>query len=238
MSSGLALDEDVVIDAFDAALNDVLGLDSSKLTSRQRLDRLARYEQARRRLDAAEHALINDLAQEATPAELGGKLSHAIADATLISRAEAARRVREAADLGERRAITGEPLEPVLAATAAAQRDGTLGREHVAVIRRFYHQLPGWIDIETRTHAEADLARLATQYRPDGLVGFAAHLTDLVNPDGSFNDEDRARRRGLTLGNQQADGMSTLSGWLTPETRATLEAVLAKLAARHVQPER
>ncbi|MEM6110799.1 DUF222 domain-containing protein, partial [Mycobacterium sp. 050272] len=69
--------------------------------------------------------------------------------------------------LGERRALTGEPLAPVLAATAAAQRDGRLGVEHVAVIRRFYHQLPGWVDIETRTHAEADLARLATQYRPD-----------------------------------------------------------------------
>ncbi|WP_156748728.1 HNH endonuclease signature motif containing protein, partial [Mycobacterium sp. 1165196.3] len=33
------------------------------------------------------------------------------------------------------------------------------------------------------------------------------------------------------LGNQQPDGMSPLRGWLTPEARATLEAVLAKLAA-------
>jgi hypothetical protein len=221
----------VAFDALTAALKVVVGLDSSRLNSRQRLDRLARYEQARRILDSGEHPLINDLAREATPAELGGKLSHAIADATLISRADAGRRVREAADLGPRRAITGEPLEPVLAATAAAQRDGALGREHVAVIRRFYHQLPGWIDLETRTHAEADLARLATQYRPDQLAGFAAHLADLLNPDGSYSDEDRARRRGLTLGNQQADGMSALNGWLTPEARASLEAVLAKLAA-------
>ncbi|MEZ0354657.1 DUF222 domain-containing protein, partial [Mycobacterium sp. pR1184] len=73
--------------------------------------------------------------------------------------------------------------------------------------------------------------RLATQYRPDQLAGFAAHLADLLNPDGNYTDTDRARRRGLTLGNQQPDGMSALSGWLTPEARATLEAVLAKLAA-------
>ncbi|WP_264993073.1 HNH endonuclease signature motif containing protein, partial [Mycobacterium montefiorense] len=188
-------------------------------------------ERARRRLCAGEHALINQLAQQATPAELGGKLSHALADATLISRAEAARRVREAADLGERRTLTGEPLPPVLAATAAAQRAGRLGREHVAVIRRFYHQLPGWIDIDTRAHAEADLARLATQYRPDQLAGLADRLTDCLNPDGSFSDDDRAHRRGVTLGKQQADGMSALSGWLTPEVRASLEAVLAKVAA-------
>jgi hypothetical protein len=56
-------------------------------------------------------------------------------------------------------------------------------------------------------------------------------MADALNPDGTYRDEDRARRRGLTLGNQQADGMSQLRGWLTPETRATLEAVLAKLAA-------
>ncbi|WAC90475.1 HNH endonuclease signature motif containing protein [Mycobacterium sp. Aquia_213] len=234
MSSGVIADGEVataVFDALDEALEAALGLDAAMLCSRERLALLRRYERARRRLDAGEHQLINQLAQEATPQELGGRLSHAIADATLISRAEAGRRVRDAADLGARRALTGEPLAPVLSATAAAQRAGKLGREHVAVIRRVYHQLPGWIDVDTRAHAEADLARLATQYRPDQLAGFAEHLADCLNPDGSFSDDDRAHRRGLVLGNQQADGMSALTGWLTPEARATLEAVLAKLAA-------
>jgi hypothetical protein len=35
----------------------------------------------------------------------------------------------------------------------------------------------------------------------------------------------------LTLGKQQADGMSELRGWVSPELRAALEAMLAKLAA-------
>ncbi|CQD08222.1 REP13E12 repeat protein [Mycobacterium lentiflavum] len=234
MSSAVVIDGDVVTAAFDAldtALDGVLGLDTEMLCTRERLVLLGRYEKIRRRLSAGEHPLINQIARQATPAELGGKLPHAIADWTLISRAEAARRVRQAADLGERRALTGEPLAPVLAATAKAQRAGQLGVEHVAVIRRFYHQLPGWVDVETRTRAEADLTRLATHYRPDQLTGFAEHLTDLLNPDGNYTDDDRARRRGLTLGHQQPDGMSALHGWLTPEARATLEAVLAKLAA-------
>jgi len=119
----------------------------------------------------------------------------------------------------------------VLAATAAGQRAGKLGAGHVAVIRRFYHQLPGWVDDETREHAEAHLARLGSQFRPDQLGGLADKLADCLNPDGTYSDEDRARRRGLTLGKQEADGMSALRGWLTPELRATLEAVLAKLAA-------
>jgi hypothetical protein len=175
--------------------------------------------------------LISKLAREATPQELGGTVSHAIAEATLISRAEAGRRVREAADLGDRCGLTGEPLPPVLAATAAAQRTGGLGSGQVAVIRRFWHQLPGFIDADTREAAEAHLAQLGTQHRPEDLAGLADHLMDCLNPDGSFTDEDRARRRGLTLGKQEVDGMSALRGWLTPEARASLEAVLAKLAA-------
>jgi hypothetical protein len=174
--------------------------------------------------------LINSLARQATPEELGGKLSHAIAEWTLISRTEASRRINQAADLGPRRALTGEPLAPVLAATAAAQREGTLGAGQVALIRRFYHQLPDWIDAATREHVEARLAKEGTQYRPEQLAGVADTLADRLNPDGTYTDEDRARRRGLRLGKQGPDGMSELHGWLTPEARATLEAVLAKLA--------
>ncbi|BAX93846.1 hypothetical protein MSG_03720 [Mycobacterium shigaense] len=119
----------------------------------------------------------------------------------------------------------------MLAATAAGQREGRLGAGQVAVIRRCYHQLPGFIDADTRAAPEAHLAALGVCHRPEDLAGLAQHLMDCLNPDGNYTDDDRARRRGLTLGTQQADGMSALRGWLTPEARATLEAVLAKLAA-------
>jgi hypothetical protein len=234
MGSCAVVDRDAItaaFDALDAAVDGLLGLDFEALTTRERLALLERCERVRRRLPAVEHPLINQLAHHATPEELGGKLSHAIAEWTLISRAEAGRRIREAADLGPRRTITGAPLAPALAATAAGQREGKLGAGHVAVIRRFYHQLPGWVDQATRELAEADLARLGSQFRPETLTGLADHLADRLNPDGTFTDEDRARRRGLTLANQQPDGMSQLHGWITPEIRATLEAVWAKLAA-------
>jgi hypothetical protein len=234
MSSGGFVDREAVtaaFDALDAAVDAVAGLDFEALCTRERLALLERCERARRRLPAVEHGLINQLARLATPEELGGKLSHAMAEWALISRAEAGRRIREATDLGPRRALTGEPLAPILAATAAGQRAGRLGAGHVAVIRRFCHQLPGWVDDATRRHAEAHLARLGSQFRPDQLAGLADRLADCLNPDGTYSDEDRARRRGLTLGKQEADGMSALRGWLTPEARATLEAVLAKVAA-------
>ncbi|WP_104183437.1 HNH endonuclease signature motif containing protein [Mycobacterium avium] len=218
-------------DAIDAALDELLDCDYAALATREKLALLNRCERLRRRLPAIEHPLINALARDASPAELGGRLSHAIAEATLISRAEAARRVHTAADLGPRVGLTGEPLPPVLAATAARQREGSLGLEQVAVIRKFCHQLPGWIDQATRERAETDLANQGGRYRPEQLAALAGTLADCLNPDGLYRDEDRARRRSLTLGNQHADGMSELRGLLTPELRATLEAVLAKLAA-------
>jgi len=218
-------------DALEAAFDKAAQHDCESLTTREQLAMLERWERLRRRIPASEHRLINAVARQATVEELGGKLSHAIAEATLISRAEAARRIREAADLGPRRGLSGEPLAPVLTATAAEQRQGKLGTAQVAVIRKFYHQLPGWVDAATREQAEAKLATEGTRFRPEQLAELAATLADCLNPDGTYTDEDRARRRGLTLGNQQSDGMSQLRGWLTPETRATLEAVLAKLAA-------
>jgi hypothetical protein len=234
MSSGGIIDREAItaaFDALDAAVDGVAALDFDALTTREWLRLLERCERVRRRLPAVEHPLINQLARQATPEELGGKLSHAVAEWQLISRGEAARRIREAADLGPRRGLTGEPLPPVLAATAAGQRAGRLGAGQVAVIRRFCHQVPGWVDTATRERAEAHLARLGAQFRPDQLAGLADRLADCLNPDGTFTDEDRAHRRGLTLGKQEADGMSALRGWLTPEARATLEAMLAKLAA-------
>lgn len=48
-------------------------------------------------------------------------------------------------------------------------------------------------------------------------------------PDGDFADEQHARSRGIAIGAQQPDGMSAIKGHITPEFRAIVEPVLAKL---------
>ena len=63
------------------------------------------------------------------------------------------------------------------------------------------------------------------------MAKLADKLTDCLNPDGDFSDIDRAKRRAITIGKQDLDGMSAISGWLNPEARATIDAVFAKLAA-------
>jgi Domain of unknown function (DUF222) len=220
-----------VFDVLKADLKRAVDLRCDALTTPERLALLENCEEIRRVLSAVEHPLINQLAENADATELGGKLAPALANRLRISRAEASRRMHEAADLGERRALNGEPLPPVLLATAEAQRNGDLGPGHVAVIRSFFHRLPDFVDIETRHKAEAQLARLAGEHRPDELAKLADRLTDCLNPDGDFTDVDRAKRRGITIGRQDIDGMSAISGYLTPEARATIDAVFAKLAA-------
>jgi hypothetical protein len=220
-----------VFDALRADLKRALDIRCDALTTPERLALLQSCEWIRRCLPAVEHPLINQLSAQADPTELGGKLAPALADRLRITRAEASRRIHEAADLGERRALNGEPLEPVLPATAEAQRNGTIGAGHVAVIRGFFHRLPDFVDIETQAKAEAQLARLGAEHRPDELSKLAGKLTDCLNPDGDFTDIDRAKRRGITIGKQDIDGMSSINGFLNPEARATIDAVFAKLAA-------
>jgi hypothetical protein len=206
-------------------------IDREALTEQQHLALLDRGQTVRRMLPALDHDSINQLAEHGASEELRGPLAHVLADRLRITRGEAARRVAEAADLGPRRALTGEPLAPKLEHTAAGQRAGVIGGEHVRIIREFFAQLPCFVDEPTRADAERKLAEVAAAYRPDELKGFAAHMDLIVNPDGNFSDADRARRRGVTLGPEGPDGMSRLSGWLNPELRAGLDAVLAKWAA-------
>ena len=86
-------------DVIDAALDDLVGYDCDAFATGEQLAVLERSEKVRRRLAAIEHPVINYLARQATPEELGGTLAHAIAEATLISRAEASRRVNRGGGL-------------------------------------------------------------------------------------------------------------------------------------------
>ncbi len=220
-----------VSNAFDAALDRFCELSFDVLTTPELLGKLEHFERATRRLRAPQHTIINQLDAQAGEEELGGTLRCALADRLRITKAEASRRIADAEDLGERRALTGEPLAPRLSHTAAAQRDGLIGDGHVKVIRSFFAHLPAEVDLGTREAAEADLAGKAGGYRPDELATYAQRIMDWLHPDGEFSDAERARKRGIMLGKQEFDGMSRLSGLVTPDLRAAIESMLAKLAA-------
>ncbi|HME48206.1 DUF222 domain-containing protein, partial [Mycobacterium sp.] len=199
-------DRDECVEAF-AALGEAMARCAKLrvhgvLTGRECLALLDCAEVVSRQLPVLQSDLINELGALAGPAELGGTLAHALADRLRISRAEARRRIGEAEDLGARASLAGQVLAPRLAVTATAQRQGRIGAEHVAVIRGFLRQLPGWVAAPTREGAEATLAELSTQFRPEQVRRAGAVLAQLINPDGGFSDQDRARRRGILIGAQ------------------------------------
>jgi hypothetical protein len=220
-----------VFDALDADLDRLCELSFDVLTTPELMRALERLEGVTRRPRAPQHSIINQIGAQAGEEELGGTLRCALADRLRITKADAGRRIAEAEDLGERRALTGEPLTPRLSQTAAAQRDGLIGDGHVKVIRSFFAHLPAEVDQRTREAAEADLAGKGGGYRPDELAKYAQRIMEWLHPDGEFSDQERARKRGIMLGKQEFDGMSRLSGLVTPELRAAIEAMLAKLAA-------
>ncbi|WP_235687859.1 DUF222 domain-containing protein, partial [Mycobacterium tuberculosis] len=124
-----------VFDALDAELDRLDEVSFEVLTTPERLRSLERLECLVRRLPAVGHALINQLDAQASEEELGGTLCCALANRLRITKPDAARRIADAADLGPRRALTGEPLAPQLTATATAQRQGLIGEAHIKVIR-------------------------------------------------------------------------------------------------------
>ena len=67
---------------------------------------------------------------------------------------------------------------------------------------------------------------------PTQFGAAADRLALLLNQDGELPEApERARRRYFTIEKQGVDGMSRCHGLLDPQARATLDAVLAKLAA-------
>ncbi|BBZ01347.1 hypothetical protein MCHIJ_07840 [Mycolicibacterium chitae] len=234
MATATCSDRDGIIallDEYEAVQDKLAAVQLDALNTADMLTVLARRENLARKAPVLQHRLINRLAAEATAEELGAKLPRALAMRLRISPADAKRRVEEAADLGPRIALTGEPLEPLMPNVARGQAEGAIGAEHIAKIRKFFTQLPVSVDFETKLSAERELARHAANLDPEAFRKVADRLQAIIDQDGTYTDADRRRRRGVTLGRQGADGMSPISGQLTPEARAVLEAIFAKLSA-------
>ncbi|CAJ1585746.1 HNH endonuclease signature motif containing protein [[Mycobacterium] wendilense] len=193
---------------------------------------LRRREVLARRAPVVDQRIVARLVADGNPGALGATtVAEALTEHLRISRGQARRRVTEAAQLGPRTSLTGQPLPPLLPALAAAQAAGQIGPEHLDIARKAYAKIPAAVPADLRATAEADLAAMATRFGPAAFAKLAEHLLTVLDPDGDVTDRDRRAQRRARLGRQRPDGMSTLHALITPELRATLEPIFAKLAA-------
>ena len=186
-----------------------------------------------RQLPTQRHRILTQLQTQATPRELGAKSwRDVLMTRWRLSSAEAYRRLADAAVLGPRHALSGQPLAPVLAATAAAQALGLISREHVEVIGKGMTKLHHQTDPATRDQIEVDWVRHAVGTGPKELADTVARKLFLLDQDGPAPDDaERQRTRGLTKGKQLPNGNVPVQGEMSPEAWAIWEAIFAKYAA-------
>ena len=154
-----------------------------------------------------------------------------------ISTGEIRRRMRIAARIRPRRSLTGPELPPELPHLAEAVEDGEVGDDHIGAVCHALDVLPSVVPDDKRDKSEQILVRHAKCQDAKFVTAVGRRIADHLNPDGLFDENDRARRRGLQLSPQGPDGMSRLSGWIDPEARAYLEAVNAAVRPGRHQPE-
>ena len=127
----------------DAAFDKLAAADVDILAHPELLAVLDHLETHRRRQPAVEHRLIARLAARGLPERVGRQEpGRGAVGPAAHSRDRTRRRIADAEDLAPRRAMTGEQLQPGLAATAAGQASGQIGPEHIRIIRTFFEQLP------------------------------------------------------------------------------------------------
>ncbi|MEH3139311.1 MAG: DUF222 domain-containing protein [Mycobacterium kyogaense] len=216
-----------------AAVDGMLAADLDLATAADVVELLDEVEAAGCRLPAARNRGLARLQIETTPQQMGAKnWKDVLAIRWRISGPEANRRLSEAALLGPRQSLTGEPLPPVLPATAIAQEQGRVNGEHVEIIRKAVDKLPGFVDTPTREQFEADVVRIAAGAGPKATQEAADLELFLLDQDGPEPDDaERVRKRGVKKSRQGRDGMTAWWADLTPEAAAVWEAIFAKYAA-------
>jgi hypothetical protein len=131
-------------------------------------------------------------------------------------------------------------LDRDLPALAAAVAAGQVPYESARVIAATMRDLPAAVDTATRARGEAFLVEQARRYDAAAVQTLGRHLLDRLDPTrGSELEREEARRdeaEAFTVTHDMHGGRR-VTGRLTPEHGATLDAALQVLAAPRPGPD-
>src|ERR1700730_11032516 len=129
MRSTLVLTRDAVmaaVDRYRAALAELVTFPLDRLAGRDLFAVVDAMQTGRCQTPAVEHEALRLIGLQVTPEQIGKSLPKYLAAGLRNRPGEARRRVADAEMLGRRTALSGEPLQPVWPATAAAQGAGQM----------------------------------------------------------------------------------------------------------------
>ncbi|HEX4728749.1 MAG TPA: DUF222 domain-containing protein, partial [Jatrophihabitans sp.] len=153
-----------VVAGLSAAVDELAGVELTRLGEDELLETMRELERVRRRLETLESRLVAEVEQRNLPGKYVMRSTGAFLAGMLnLSPREAASRVRHARYLGPRVTVTGERLAPLLPIVAEARAAGTITGQHVSVIIRAIDKLPITLPVSEVTAAEAFLVQQAQQ---------------------------------------------------------------------------
>jgi hypothetical protein len=222
-------------DQVDAAYAQMRALSSDEVGNEFRAEFAERLETQDRTNRGLMYRVFGEMADPPDESGMAPVLVNSLAARLRIPPREVKRRLKLAGRIRPRRQLAGPPLAPELPEVAQAVEAGAIGEDHLRVISRAIDRLPSCVSITDRDEVERSLVREASKNDAEIVKAVARRIDEIFNPDGDYDETDRARRRGLHLGAQGPDGMSRLSGWIDPETRSYVEAVTAAVRpGRHL----
>jgi hypothetical protein len=224
-----------LLDRVDAAHDEMRALSSDEVGTDFRVELAERLEAQHRSNRALMYRVFGQIANPPDELSPCPATRDVIAARLRIPPKEIKRRTRLAARVGARRSPTGSPLPPELPVVADALGAGQLGEDHLRAICHAMDTLPSCVSVTDRDDVERSLVGIAERSDAEIVAAAGRRIDEIFNPDGDFDEHDRARRRGLYLGPQGPDGMSALTGLIDPETRCYLEAATAAVRpGRHL----
>jgi hypothetical protein len=222
-----------LVDPLRHALDGLLDLDPSMLSGEHLLELTRTVEAQARRTAAVQHRLVGELERRNVAGEAGYRSTGAFLSQLLnLTRRHAADRVEAAARFGPRHALTGEGLEPLFPAAAAALAERVLSIEQATVIAATVHALPEPLRAAHRASIDVTLTALGGDLDPTGLKIAGERILGYLHPDGTLT-EDRIHRRDRKADmHRHPDGSGQLTAHLSPACYALWETVLEPLARK------
>jgi hypothetical protein len=189
-------------DQVEAAYAEMRTLPCDQVGNEFRVELAQRLENQDRTNRGLTYAVFGHIADPPDQTAMAPALVNTMAARLRLPPKEIKRRIKTAARICPRRQLTGPPLPPELALVAEAMAAAMIGEDHLQVISGVLDRLPSCVSVTDRADVEASLVREATKSDAEIVKAAGRRIDEIFNPDGDYDEADRARRRGLHLGPQ------------------------------------